>query len=58
MNFQSAKQDLQAGEQSLEETRKGVESGVVLEEKVLGGEAQLAKARHALGTVEDPLICP
>jgi multidrug efflux pump subunit AcrB/outer membrane protein TolC len=46
---------IQAGEQSLDEARRGVESGVVLEEKVLGGEAQLAEARHALGAIEDAL---
>lgn len=46
---------IQAGEQSLDEARKGVESGVVLEEKVLGGEAQLAEARHALGEVDDAI---
>jgi multidrug efflux pump subunit AcrB/outer membrane protein TolC len=46
---------IRAGEQSLDEARKGVESGVVLEEKVLGGEAQLAEARHALGAVEDAI---
>lgn len=46
---------IQAGEQSLDEARRGVESGVVLEEKVLGGEAQLAEARHALGAIEDSI---
>jgi outer membrane protein TolC len=46
---------IQAGEQSLDEARKGVESGVVLEEKVLDGEAQLAEARHALGSVDDAI---
>jgi len=46
---------VQAGEQSLNEARKGVEAGVVLEAKVLEGEAQLATARHALGSVEDAI---
>jgi outer membrane protein TolC len=48
-------QRIQAGEQVLDEARKGVESGVVLEAKVLEGEAQLANARHALGSVEDAI---
>jgi len=46
---------VQAGEQALDEARRGVESGVVLEAKVLEGEAQLATARHALGSVEDAI---
>jgi multidrug efflux pump subunit AcrB/outer membrane protein TolC len=46
---------IQAGEQGLDEARRGVESGVVLEVKVLEGEAQLATARHALGSVEDAI---
>jgi multidrug efflux pump subunit AcrB/outer membrane protein TolC len=46
---------IQAGEQALDEARSGVESGVVLQAKVLEGEAQLATARHALGSVEDAL---
>ena len=46
---------IKAGEQGLEEARNGVASGVVLQEKVLEGEAQLAKARHALGSVEDAI---
>jgi multidrug efflux pump subunit AcrB/outer membrane protein TolC len=46
---------IDAGEQSLNEARKGVESGIILEEKVLGGEAQLAEARHALGKIEDAI---
>jgi outer membrane protein TolC len=46
---------IQAAEQSLDEARKGVESGVVLEETVLGGEAQLAEAHHALGAVDDAI---
>ena len=46
---------VQAGEQALDEARKGVTSGVVLEAKVLEGEAQLATVRHALGSVEDAI---
>ena len=46
---------VQAGEQALDEARRGVESGVVLEAKVLEGEAQLATARHALGSVNDAI---
>jgi multidrug efflux pump subunit AcrB/outer membrane protein TolC len=46
---------IQAGEQALDEARKGVESGVVLEAKALEGEAQLATARHALGSVKDAI---
>jgi multidrug efflux pump subunit AcrB/outer membrane protein TolC len=46
---------VQAGEQALDEARRGVESGVVLEAKVLEGEARLATARHALGSVEDAI---
>lgn len=46
---------IKAGEQSLDEARRGVASGVVLEAKVLEGEAQLATARHALGSVEDAI---
>jgi multidrug efflux pump subunit AcrB/outer membrane protein TolC len=46
---------IQAVEQGLDEARRGVESEVVLEAKVLEGEAQLAKARHALGSVQDAI---
>jgi outer membrane protein TolC len=46
---------IQAGEQALDEARNGVDSGVVLEVKVMDGEAQLATAKHALGAVEDAL---
>jgi multidrug efflux pump subunit AcrB/outer membrane protein TolC len=46
---------IQAAEQGLDEARRGVESGVVLEAKVLEGEAQLATARHAQGSVEDAI---
>jgi multidrug efflux pump subunit AcrB len=46
---------IQAGEQGLDEARSGVASGVVLEAKVLEGEAQLATTRHAEGSVEDAI---
>jgi outer membrane protein TolC len=46
---------VQAGEQALEEARQGVSSGVILQAKVLEGEAQLATARHALGSVNDAI---
>jgi multidrug efflux pump subunit AcrB/outer membrane protein TolC len=46
---------IQAGEQGLDEMRSGVESGVVLDVKVLEGEAQLATAKHALGSVDDTI---
>jgi multidrug efflux pump subunit AcrB/outer membrane protein TolC len=46
---------IQAGEQGLDEAKRGVESGVVLDVKVLEGETQLATARHALGSVEDAI---
>jgi len=46
---------IQAGEQALDEARRGAESGVVLEVKVMDGEAQLATAKHALGAVEDAI---
>jgi multidrug efflux pump subunit AcrB/outer membrane protein TolC len=46
---------IQAGEQALNEARNGVDSGVVLEVKVMDGEAQLATAKHALGAVEDAI---
>jgi multidrug efflux pump subunit AcrB len=46
---------IRAGEKRLDEARRGVESGVVLDVKVLEGEAQLATARHALGALEDAI---
>jgi outer membrane protein TolC len=44
-----------AGQQGLDEARRGVETGVVLDAKALEGEAQLASAQHALGSVEDAI---
>ncbi|MDR3723724.1 MAG: efflux RND transporter permease subunit [Terracidiphilus sp.] len=46
---------IEAGEEKLEEARRGVASGVILEEKVMDGEAQLATAKHGLGQIEDAL---
>jgi outer membrane protein TolC len=46
---------IEAGEEKLEEARSGVASGVILEEKVMDGEAQLSTAKHGLGQIEDAL---
>ncbi len=46
---------IQAGEERLAEARRGVESGAVLKLKVLDGTAQIAEARHQLGTLEDAI---
>ncbi|MDR3793006.1 MAG: efflux RND transporter permease subunit [Terracidiphilus sp.] len=46
---------IEAGEEKLEEARRGVASGVILEDKVMDGEAQLATAKHGLGQIEDAL---
>jgi outer membrane protein TolC len=46
---------IEAGEERLEEARRGVASGVILEEKAMDGEAQLATAKHGLGQIEDAL---
>ena len=52
---QAAELRIQAGEERLGEARNGVEAGAVLELKVLEGQAQIADARHALGTLEDAI---
>jgi multidrug efflux pump subunit AcrB/outer membrane protein TolC len=44
-----------AGEERLGEARNGVEAGAILELKVLEGQAQIAEARHALGSLEDTI---
>jgi multidrug efflux pump subunit AcrB/outer membrane protein TolC len=44
-----------AGEERLTEAQNGVEAGAVLELKVLEGKAQIAEARHALGSLEDAI---
>jgi len=46
---------IEAGEEKLGEARYGVEAGAVLELKVLDGKAQIADARHKLGSLEDAI---
>jgi len=46
---------IEAGEEKLGEARHGVEAGAVLELKVLDGKAQIADARHKLGSLEDAI---
>jgi multidrug efflux pump subunit AcrB/outer membrane protein TolC len=52
---QAAELRIEAGKERLGEARNGVEAGAVLELKVLEGEAQIAEARHALGSLEDAI---
>ena len=52
---QAAELRIAAGEERLNEARNGVEAGAILELKVLEGKAQIAEARHALGTLEDAI---
>jgi outer membrane protein TolC len=52
---QAAELRIAAGEERLQEARNGVEAGAILELKVLDGQAQIAEARHALGSLEDNL---
>ena len=52
---QAAELRIEAGEERLGEARNGVEAGAVLELKVLEGHAQIAGARHALGSLEDAI---
>jgi multidrug efflux pump subunit AcrB/outer membrane protein TolC len=52
---EAAKLRIQAGEEHLAEAQNGVESGTVLELKVLEGKAQIAAARHELGSLEDAI---
>jgi outer membrane protein TolC len=51
----AAKLRIEAGEEKLGEARHGVEAGAVLELKVLDGKAQIADARHKLGSLEDAI---
>lgn len=44
---------IQAGETRLEEARNAAESGVVLQVKVLQGQAEIADGRNQLGSLED-----
>lgn len=46
---------LQAGEARLKEARTSTQGGVVLQVKVLEGDAQIAEARHKLGSIEDEI---
>jgi multidrug efflux pump subunit AcrB/outer membrane protein TolC len=52
---QAAELRIEAGEERLTEARHGVEAGAVLELKVLEGKAQIAEARHQLGSLEDAI---
>jgi multidrug efflux pump subunit AcrB/outer membrane protein TolC len=52
---QAAELRIEAGEERLNEARNGVEAGAVLELKVLEGQAQIAEARHALGSLDDAI---
>ncbi len=52
---QAVELKIEAGEERLTEARNGVEAGAVLELKVLEGKAQMAEARHALGSLEDAI---
>ena len=52
---QAADLRIAAGEERLEEARNGVEAGAVLQLKVLEGRAQIAEARHGLGSLEDAI---
>ncbi|MGD0938994.1 MAG: efflux RND transporter permease subunit [Terracidiphilus sp.] len=46
---------IEAGEERLTEAQNGVAAGAVLELKVLEGKAQIADARHALGSLDDAI---
>jgi multidrug efflux pump subunit AcrB/outer membrane protein TolC len=52
---QAAELRIEAGEERLGEARNGVEAGAVLELKALEGQAQIAEARHQLGSLEDAI---
>jgi multidrug efflux pump subunit AcrB/outer membrane protein TolC len=52
---QAAELRIEAGDERLSEARNGVEAGAVLEIKVLEGQAQIAEARHGLGSLEDAI---
>jgi outer membrane protein TolC len=52
---QAAELRIEAGEEGVSEARNGVEAGAVLELKVLEGQAQIAEARHGLGSLEDAI---
>ena len=46
---------IDAGEEQLKEAKNSAETGVALQVKVLEGEAQIAEARHILGSLEDQI---
>jgi multidrug efflux pump subunit AcrB/outer membrane protein TolC len=52
---QAAELTIEAGEERLAEAQHGVEAGAVLKLKVLDGKAQIADARHKLGSLEDAI---
>lgn len=52
---QAAELRIEASEEQLTEAQNGVAAGAVLEIKVLEGKAQIAEARHALGSLEDAI---
>ncbi|MFZ1087507.1 MAG: efflux RND transporter permease subunit [Terracidiphilus sp.] len=52
---QAAELKIAAGEERLTEAQNAVEAGAALELKALEGRAQIAEARHALGSFEDAI---
>jgi outer membrane protein TolC len=46
---------VQAGETRLKEAKDAAQTGVVLQVKILEGEAEIADARHQLGSLEDQI---
>jgi len=52
---QAAALRIEAGEARLAEAQSGVEAGAALELKALEGKAQLADARHQLGSLDDAI---
>jgi outer membrane protein TolC len=46
---------VQAGESRLKEAQDAAQSGVVLQVRVLEGQAEIAEARHTLGSIEDQI---
>jgi outer membrane protein TolC len=52
---QAAELKIAAGDERLSEAKNAVEVGAALELKALEGQAQIAEARHALGSLEDAI---
>jgi len=52
---QAAELRIEAGDERLTEAKNGVAAGAVLKLKALEGKAQIAEARHSLGTLEDAI---